>query len=73
MHAEYLTARKAAEYTGLSESYLAKLRMGTGPVQGPTYILIGLRAIRYKRSDLDTWMDYRAIGDRPKNGGAQDA
>lgn len=73
MHAEYLTAREAANYTGLSESYLAKLRMGTGPVQGPSYILIGLRAIRYKRSDLDKWMDERVIGDRQQNGGPLDA
>lgn len=64
MHAEYLTAQEAANYTGLSESYLAKLRMGTGSVQGPTYILIGLRANRYKRGDLDTWMEGRSIGDR---------
>jgi predicted DNA-binding transcriptional regulator AlpA len=73
MHAVYLTAREAANYTGLSESYLAKLRMGAGPVQSPNYILIGLRAIRYKRSDLDKWMDQRVIGDRQQNGGPLDA
>ncbi|UYV38072.1 helix-turn-helix domain-containing protein [Rhodobacteraceae bacterium D3-12] len=62
MPAEYLTAREAAAYTSLSESYLAKLRMGTSRTEGPAYILVGLRAVRYKRSALDDWMDGRAHG-----------
>jgi predicted DNA-binding transcriptional regulator AlpA len=61
MHTEYMTAREAADYVGLSESYLAKLRMGVGKVSGPAFILIGLRGIRYKRADLDKWMDARTV------------
>lgn len=60
MQNEYLTTREAASYTKLSESYLAKLRMGTHPISGPAFITIGLRAIRYKRSDLDQWMSSRS-------------
>ncbi len=60
MQAQYLTAREAAQYTGISESYLAKLRMGTNPIVGPKYIKIGLRSIRYKLADLDDWMSSRS-------------
>lgn len=63
MEPKYLTAAEAASYTGLSESYLAKLRMGTGPQVGPIYCRIGLRAIRYRRKDLDDWMESKACGD----------
>lgn len=59
MQAHYFTTKEAAEYTGISESYLAKLRMGIGPVEGPKFSRIGLRSVRYKRSDLDDWMASR--------------
>ena len=62
MENKYLTARQASAYTGLSESYLAKLRMGTSPVIGPKFIRIGLRSIRYCRADLDAWMKCRTQG-----------
>jgi predicted DNA-binding transcriptional regulator AlpA len=62
METVYLTATEAAEYTGLSESYLAKLRMGTWPQVGPTYLRVGLRAIRYRRKDLDVWMETKSCG-----------
>ena len=55
----YLTAPEAAEYLGLSESYLAKLRMGTSPNPGPRVVRVGPRAIRYRRQDLDAWMNER--------------
>lgn len=57
METFYVTATEAAKYTGLSESYLAKLRMETGPQNGPKFLRIGLRAIRYRKSDLDEWMN----------------
>jgi predicted DNA-binding transcriptional regulator AlpA len=59
MQANYFTAHEAAKYTGISESYLAKLRMGTSAISGPRFVRIGIRAIRYKRTDLDVWMDAR--------------
>ena len=52
----YLNASQAARYVGLSESYLAKLRMGTLAEPGPVFCRIGQRAIRYRTTDLDVWM-----------------
>lgn len=62
MNTTYLTSREAADYTGLSESYLAKLRMAVGPIEGPPFIRIGVRSVRYKLSDLDAWMNSRSTG-----------
>lgn len=64
MQTSYLTAREASQYTGISESYLAKLRMGISKVSGPKFSRIGLRSVRYKLSDLDAWMDQRSVGGR---------
>jgi predicted DNA-binding transcriptional regulator AlpA len=58
----YFTAGEAADYLGLSESYLAKLRMGTGPQVGPNYLKVGVRAVRYRRADLDAWMETKSCG-----------
>lgn len=57
MTTEYLTAKQASIYTGVSVSLLSKLRQrGTGCA----YIRIGdsknKAVIRYKKSDLDDWM-----------------
>jgi len=68
MNIVYLTASDAAGYTGLSESYLAKLRMGTEPQTGPRYIRVGLRTIRYRREDLDAWMQSKFCGDATATG-----
>lgn len=56
----YLTAAEAAEYISLSESYLAKLRMGTLPQSGPKFLKVGPRAIRYRKKDLDDWMETKS-------------
>ena len=58
-----MTPLQAAEYTGLSESYLAKLRMTTITGSGPKFIRLGLRAIRYRRADLDEWMVSKTVVD----------
>lgn len=59
---EYLTPLEASEYTGVSKSQLAKLRYnGTGC----KYIRIGDSAtkaiIRYRKQDLDAWMESNLI------------
>lgn len=59
---EYLTTAEAAAYTGISASKLSKLRqLGTGS----KYIRIGdsktKAVIRYKRSDLDEWLENNRI------------
>ncbi|MGN0887237.1 MAG: helix-turn-helix transcriptional regulator [Candidatus Spyradenecus sp.] len=62
MQRDYLTASEAAEYTGISRSQLAKLRH-TG--RGCAYIRIGESStkalIRYRRVDLDQWMEQYLI------------
>jgi len=69
MKTEYLTPAGSADYLGLSMSYLAKLRMGTNPVPGPRYIRSGLKIIRYRRDDLDQWMQLRAVSGLENSGG----
>lgn len=69
MEPVYLTAAEAANYTGLSESYLAKLRMGSGSPTGPRFLRIGLRAVRYRKKDLDDWMDSKSCGQTCGAGG----
>jgi hypothetical protein len=59
---EYLTTAEAATYSGISTSKLAKLRHnGTGC----RYIRIGesktKAVIRYKKTDLDQWMNRNLI------------
>jgi excisionase family DNA binding protein len=48
----YCTPKEAAEYLRSSTSTLAKARMRK---MGPDFVRIG-RAIRYRQSDLDSWM-----------------
>ncbi len=65
----YLTASEAADYICLSESYLAKLRMGTLPHAGPKFLRVGLRAIRYRQRDLDEWMESKSSEDAQRTRG----
>jgi excisionase family DNA binding protein len=52
----YLTPTEAAQYLRSSRSTLAKLRVYGG---GPTFCRLG-RAIRYRQSDLDEFMNRSA-------------
>jgi predicted DNA-binding transcriptional regulator AlpA len=55
-----LTEREAAEYIGMSRSFLRQARMNgdrEGRAPGPRFIRVGTRAIRYLREDLDAWID----------------
>lgn len=49
------TSSEAAFYIGLTESYLRQQRSQGNPDQ-PPYLRIG-RTIRYRRSDLDDWLE----------------
>lgn len=51
---------EAAAYIGLSVSFLRKARAGRGS-PGPTYVRVSSRAIRYRVSDLNRWLDARAV------------
>lgn len=50
---EPVPTKTASKIVGLSVSTLTKLRLTGG---GPRYLRLG-RAIRYRRSDLNAWMD----------------
>ncbi|RYH06045.1 DNA-binding protein [Tropicimonas sp. IMCC6043] len=45
----------AAEYTGLSTSMLAKLRMRVNRSDGPDFIKVS-GCVLYRRTDLDNWL-----------------
>ena len=47
----FFTVKEAAQYLGLSKSWLDKLRRKG---EGPAYFRFG-RAIRYKTADLEAW------------------
>lgn len=55
---KYLKPIEAAEVLRSSRSTLAKLRLSGA---GPTFVRIG-RAIRYRQSDLDRWMNESSTG-----------
>lgn len=59
INSHVLTDPEAAQYIGMSISFLRQSRMdGTrrNRTPGPNYIKIG-RAVRYVREDLDAWLD----------------
>lgn len=57
MEKNYLTAKEAAIYTGISHSHLAKLRNNG---RGCPFVRIGESTtkalIRYRKEDLDEWL-----------------
>ncbi len=59
---EYLTPKEASEYTGISVPKLARLRLEG---RGCAYIRIGesrtKALIRYRRLDLDRWLERNLI------------
>ena len=54
---ELLRTASAAAVAGLSASTLNKLRCTGG---GPAFLKLG-RAVRYKRDDLEDWLDSQRI------------
>lgn len=54
MTLELLTPDQAGKILGMSTHSLAQMRyLGNGPV----YIKISAKTIRYRRSDLESWID----------------
>ena len=53
-HQRVLRTQPAAEYLGVSASWLEKLRRRGA---GPRFIRLGSRAIGYDLRDLDRWLD----------------
>lgn len=54
-HRDYFTSKQAAHYLTCAASTLAKRRVNGS---GPLFTRIG-RSIRYRRQDLDAWMEGR--------------
>lgn len=60
----------AAEYLGVSQSLLHKLRLTGG---GPVFVRLAGRAIRYRKPDLDAWVNASVMASTsayPDNAGA---
>ena len=51
-----LTTAQVAAILSLSPRTLEQLRVKGG---GPPYFALGKRAVRYRRSDVDSWLDAR--------------
>jgi excisionase family DNA binding protein len=51
-----LTPKKAASYLGISE---AALRLWRSENKGPRFFRAGEKLIRYRRADLDSWIEAR--------------
>src|SRR4051794_13043764 len=57
---EMLRSIEAARYIDMSDSWLRQTRMA-GRTNGPPFLRQG-RAIRYRRCDLDCWLERRLCG-----------
>jgi excisionase family DNA binding protein len=51
-----LTSRQAAKYVGVSD---AALRLWRSEGRGPRFFRAGEKLIRYRRADLDSWIESR--------------
>ena len=54
------TEHEAAEYIGMSRSFLRQARMDgqrKNRTPGPKFFRVGTRAIRYRKDCLDEWLD----------------
>jgi excisionase family DNA binding protein len=51
-----LTSKRAASYLGVSEG---ALRLWRSRGEGPRYFRAGDKLIRYRRTDLDSWIEAR--------------
>ena len=51
-----LTPMQAAKYVGISE---AALRLWRAEGKGPRYFRAGEKLVRYRKADLDSWIESR--------------
>ena len=54
----YLSETHAAEYLSLSKKSLQRWRFNR---QGPPYVKLNMKTIRYQRENLDQWMKDRLV------------
>ena len=55
-HQDTFTSKQAAKYLGISEG---ALRLWRAEGKGPRYFRAGEKLVRYRRSDLDAWIEAR--------------
>ena len=59
-----LSSKEAAAYLGISDSSLRQARAKgntfSGKTPAPPYIRLGEASIKYRRTDLDAWIDNQA-------------
>jgi excisionase family DNA binding protein len=55
-HQNAFTAKQAAKYVGISEG---ALRLWRSEGKGPRYFRAGEKLVRYRRTDLDAWIEAR--------------
>jgi excisionase family DNA binding protein len=55
-HLDTLTPKQAAKYVGISEG---ALRLWRTEGKGPRYFRAGEKLVRYRRADLDSWIEAR--------------
>ena len=58
MTAELITTDRAADFLSLSKSTLEHWRTVR---KGPPFVRVGPRCIRYRRADLDAWLNGQLI------------
>jgi len=56
MHSQLLTTQTAAEYLGVSKAFLERDRWAGARIP---FIKVGSRAVRYRKSDLDQYLESR--------------
>jgi hypothetical protein len=59
--AKTLPSQAAARYIGMSDSWLRQTRMA-GRNDGPPFLRMGARTVRYLPTDLDRWLEERRRG-----------
>ena len=63
MNKNTFTEKEAAEYIGMSQSFLRQDRMNgyrDGRTRGPDFVKVG-RSIRYRHEDLEAWLSKHVI------------
>jgi len=61
-HQDTFTPKQAARYVGISE---AALRLWRSRGEGPRYFKAGEKLVRYRKADLDSWIEARLSEPRP--------
>ena len=57
-NSDYLSETQTEEYLNISKKSLQLWRFNR---QGPTYMKLNAKTIRYRREDLDQWMKERIV------------